>query len=298
MNTAIRIALYCILIGAAAVFGQRFLAGYGQRADRAAQLPSIDTTTTNAAPASGDSAPTAGDTPPSDTNAPPTEPATPPDAASDTNAPAPDAGQPPPPAARTDSRPGGPIGWYAALALASLLVLAILAAYDVSHYVGNRAHRVLYNEEGEGFEDPEYDRAEQAWANGEHLEAIRLMREYHAGHPREIHVVFRIAEIYEKDLANTLAAALEYEEILHCKLSPERWGWAAIHLCNLYSRLNQTDKSQTLLRRIVDEVGGTAAARKARETLGLDEDGSAPAEDGAGSESGHKLPPGFKPRKR
>ena len=56
------------------------------------------------------------------------------------------------------------------------------------------------------------------------------MREYLLKNPREQHVSLRIAEIYEKDLANPLAAALEYEEVLKQKLPAERWGWAAIHL--------------------------------------------------------------------
>src|SRR5437764_6258662 len=105
------------------------------------------------------------------------------------------------------------------------------------------------------------------WANGDHLEAIKIMREYLAKNPREQHVAIRIAEIYEKDLNNNLAAALEYEEVLKHKLQPERWGWAAIHLCNLYFRLNQEQKAHDLLRRIVNEYPTTPAAEKARKRL-------------------------------
>src|SRR6266540_2284702 len=96
----------------------------------------------------------------------------------------------------------------------------------------------------------------KGWADGHHLEAIRLMREYLQKNPREQHVALRIAEIYEKDLQNYLAAALEYEEVLKHKLPPERWGWAAVHLCNLYtSKLNHSDKAIILLQRIVTEYG-------------------------------------------
>jgi TolA-binding protein len=295
MNMAVRIVLYCVLVCAAAFFSQRFLAGYGQRADQAAQLRQLDnsTNTTTAVPPVESAAQTPGQN--VETNTPATETNAAAEAVGGTNTV--DAASAP----AAPGKPAGssrvPIGLYAALALALLLAVAILAAYDVSHYVGSRAQRVLFNEEGEGFADPEYDVSEQAWANGEHLEAIRLMREYYATHPREIHVAFRIAEIYEKDLANTLAAALEYEEILRCNLSSERWGWAAIHLCNLYTRLNQNEKSQALLQRIVDEHGDTAAARKARERLGQDEEGGS-GEAEAGDGTGPKLPPGFKPRKR
>jgi hypothetical protein len=64
---------------------------------------------------------------------------------------------------------------------------------------------------------------------------------------------------------------LEYEEILKQKLPDERWGWAAVHLCNLYSKLNQQDKARDLLKRIAEEYPNTAAAKKARSHLGLSE---------------------------
>ncbi len=98
-----------------------------------------------------------------------------------------------------------------------------------------------------------------------------MLRDYLKKNPRELHAALRIAEIYEKDLKNYLAAALEYEEVLKHKLPPERWGWAAIHLCNLYSKLNHQDKTLNLLHRIVNEYPKTAAAKKARTRLGLAE---------------------------
>jgi hypothetical protein len=98
------------------------------------------------------------------------------------------------------------------------------------------------------------------------------MRDYLKRHPREQYVALRIAEIYETDLHNYLAAALEYEDVLKKRLPAERWGWAAVHLANLYSgKLNKTEQATVLLRRIADEYGQTAAAKKARERLGLPE---------------------------
>ncbi len=116
------------------------------------------------------------------------------------------------------------------------------------------------------------------------------------------------------------AAALEYEEVLKHKLPAERWGWAAIHLCNLYSKLNKAEQSVALLHRIVAEYGETAAAKKARkrlalfesvgdtELLGTDvpEDPNAPTEiprsqakaDAKKKEEPESnLPPGFRPKK-
>jgi tetratricopeptide (TPR) repeat protein len=161
----------------------------------------------------------------------------------------------------------------------SIAGLALLVAHDLSQFLGGRALKVLYNEEGEGPASADYEQAEQEWANGQHLEAIRLMREYLNKHPREQHVALRIAEIYEKDLNNPLAAALEYEEVLKHKLPPENWGWAAIHLCNLYFKLNHPDKAIALLREIDSKYPDTAAAGKARKRLDMmDEESSDQAE--------------------
>lgn len=169
------------------------------------------------------------------------------------------------------SKPGeAGMGYYGAGLIFAIVLLGMLVAHDVSAFVANRAIKTLYDDDTPPTGDPEYEQAEQEWANGQHLEAIRLMREYLVKRPREQHVAIRIAEIYEKDLNNPLAAALEYEEILTHKLSPDRWGWAAIHLCNIYSsKLNQHDKAVALLRRIESEYGNTAAADKARKRLAM-----------------------------
>lgn len=302
MDRAVRIAIYFVLIAVASFFGQRFMAGYNRGADAAAtrlgaEEPPAVVEATNTAPS--DAGEPAEPTPESAA----TEAATNawPDGSTNVAAAAPPkVPVPTQPAVAGGKRPtsGPPLGWYGALSLLSVLMLGLLVAHDLSHFVASRAQRELYNEEGEGFADPEYDQAEQVWANGEHLEAIRLMREYFAAHPREIHVVFRIAEIYERDLSNNLAAALEYEEILTHHLSRDRWGWAAIHLCNLYNRLNQPDKAEALLRRIVVEYGDTPAAQKAREHLGLPPDDGSGAAGGETTAGGLKLPPGFRPKKR
>jgi TolA-binding protein len=174
---------------------------------------------------------------------------------------------------------------YGACFVISVLILAVILANDVSQFVGNRFLKAAYGDESETINDPDYEFAEQQWADGQHLEAIRLMREYLQKNPREQHVALRIAEIYEKDLQNNLAAALEYEEVLKEKLSPERWGWAAIHLCNLYFKLNHTDKAVDLLRRIDSEYPETAAAEKARKRLALyDSGGDVAPEEGQPSD--------------
>jgi len=199
--------------------------------------------------------------------------------------------------AKTDHNLGA---WGAGLVI-SVVLLGLLLAHQASQYLGTRAVNALYNDDLEGIASADYERAEQEWAKGNHLEAIQLLREYLKANPREQHVALRIAEIYEKDLENPLAAALEYEEVLQLKLPPERWGWAAIHLCNLYTgKLNQLDKAVALLRRITAEHGQTAAADKARKRLDqLVADGIIPPSQ-SDSEAGapvSNLPPGFAPKR-
>jgi len=194
------------------------------------------------------------------------------------------------------------LGAWGAGMMLSLVGLGLLVANDLSYFFSGRAMRVIYNEEGEGVANPDYEKAEEQWANGNFLDAIQLLRDYLKINPREQHVALRIAEIYEKDLLNYLAAALEYEEVLKQKLPPERWGWAAVHLCNLYtSKLNQSDKAILLLQRIVTEYGETAAADKARKRLAqLEGEGvELPAVELAAEPTPQpsSLPPGFAPKK-
>ena len=197
---------------------------------------------------------------------------------------------------------GGTMG-YAAGLLAAVVGIALLFAWDFSRFFGRKVEEFVLDEQGEGERAPEYEEAEKVWANGNHLEAIQLMRDYLKAHPLEQYVALRIAEIYEKDLGNYVAATLEYEEVLKKRLPPERWGWAAIHLANLYSgKLNRSGDAANLLHRIISEYPNTGAAKKARERLGEPEpqEGAiltAPEPETAKElQRGPKLPPGFRPK--
>lgn len=188
-----------------------------------------------------------------------------------------------------------------------IICLGLLIAYDFSKFAAHRFERFIFDEDLEGAKDPEYEEAEKVWANGNHLEAIQLMRDYLKDHPREQYVSIRIAEIYEQDLGNYLAAALEYEEIIKKKLPDERWGWAAIHLANLYSgKLNKAPQAIELLQRIATEYGHTKAAKKARERLAsqgieipepLEEEAREPAAPAEDAPPPTNLPPGFRRKK-
>jgi len=207
------------------------------------------------------------------------------------------------PAATPQTKAHGGGGWAlpGALALGALIVLALMFARDVSHTVANRVEEFIFNDDLKGVRNPEYEEAEKMWANGKFLDAIQLMRDYLKKHPSEQYAAIRIAEIYEKDLGNYLAAALEYEEILKKKLPPDRWGWSAIHLANLYSgKLEKPDQAEALLRRIINEYPQTPAAKKARERLGEPEHlvvTTQPVELKPEKEDlKSNLPPGFRPK--
>jgi TolA-binding protein len=182
--------------------------------------------------------------------------------------------------------------------------LAFLLARDIAYFFAHKAEQAMFNDEGAPA-DPEYEQAEELWKDGKHLDAIQAMREYLQKHPREQYVALRIAEIYEKNLSNPLAAALEYEEVLKKNLPAERWGWAAIHLANLYSGpLNKPDSAIALLHRIDAEYGRTSAANKARERLTQIDPTFVPAataavpvvEEESEAKPASNLPPGFRPK--
>jgi len=193
---------------------------------------------------------------------------------------------------------------FGLLCAAGFVGFAFLFARDVSHLFARKAEQALYSDDGAPV-DPEYDQAEELWKDGKYLEAIQALREYLNKHPREQYVALRIAEIYEENLFNPLAAALEYEEVLKKNLPAERWGWAAIHLANIYSgKLNQPTKAIDLLHRIDSEYGHTVAANKARERLAQVDPNFVPAAavevpvaaDETETKPVSNLPPGFRPK--
>lgn len=184
--------------------------------------------------------------------------------------------------------------------LGTLAGLGSLIAYDVTQYAGQRATLSLFDDRGDDVTETTYEQVEKAYSNGDFLEAVRLLREFLTENPKAVHAQIRIAEIYEKDLNNPLAAALEYEEVLQQPLEAERKGWTAIHLVNLYNRLEKPDKAVALMKRVVAECPDTPAAAKARERLeaaGIELEPPPPAEGSAPEEPGSPgLPPGFRRR--
>ena len=166
------------------------------------------------------------------------------------------------------------------------LVLGFLCISEFLGKSGRRAHLWHLHVSDPDLVTAQLDAAEKLRKQGEPLEAIQLLREHLKEHPQETEVMSRIAEIYNYDLRNYLAAALEYEEVLKHKLTNEDWGWAALHLAKLYGRLNRPDDALALLERLDTEYGDTMAARRARKVREQHSDGTAepepPPETGQG----------------
>jgi TolA-binding protein len=301
MSPKLKLTAYAVLVILSAWFARGFYSNYSAatkpEADAGSNVPaatpdeSTNTNTNSNNPANASTGTNTAATP--DTNATTSPGETNVAAMPDTNtshtssnvpSPAGQTAKTPAPAPDASAARGTMITYLAAF-VGSMIGLGLLIAYDVTQFVGTQAVDFLFNDAGEGQRDPEYERAEAEWANGKFLDAIELMRDFLKKHPREIYAALRIAEIYEKDLKNPLAAALEYEEVLKQKLPAERWGWAAVHLCNLYSRINQSDKALALLRRVADEYPKTGAARKARVRLGLAEPEPEIVEEAANAEA-------------
>jgi len=152
--------------------------------------------------------------------------------------------------------------------LGALLVFALLVARDLGHLIGERVGGNYLTKSNKSQKADMYEDAEAIWADGAYVDAIDSFREYIKIYPGEYHAYKRIAEIYEKDLGSFRAAALEYEEMLEMDIPKSRWGWAAIHLCNLYSgKLDDSDRALALLQRVANECSETTAGQKARDRL-------------------------------
>lgn len=202
-------------------------------------------------------------------------------------------------AVRVSGRGWSRLLFWGFFGLVSIAGLGSLVAYDVTQYAGNRATDSLFDHDGEGIPESIDDQVEKAHGEGDFLEAIRLLRDHLSSNPKAVEAQIRIAELYEKDLNNPLAAALEYEEVLKLPMRPEKRGWTCIHLVNLYNRMEKPDQAIAWLQRVVAECPGTPAAAKAQERLesaGLDVPEPPLSEPPAPPEPPSNLPPGFRPR--
>ena len=188
-----------------------------------------------------------------------------------------------------------------AVLLGCIIGLGLLLSKDLSGWFGDKTTELIYNDNLEGVHNPDYDQAEEVALSGQPMEAVNMLRAFLKKNPREIYAQMRIAELYENELQNPLASALEYEDVLKHKFNADRWGWAAIHLVNLYSgKLGKPEQALAWLKRIESEHPETGPAKKARERLtdsGHTLSPSLVAESQKPPQSGG-LPPGFSPKKK
>ena len=172
-----------------------------------------------------------------------------------------------------DSRAAGQVRYlfiYGGFLVAFSIALGLTGGRWLSNVLAQKVVDTLHSSDDATpfLKKADYEKAEEAWTRGDFLVAIELFREYLVENPNEVHASLRIAEIYEKDIGNYLASALEYEEAIKHRLPDEQWGWTAIHLCNLYiSKLNRPADALQLMKRIALEYEFTAAAAKARQHL-------------------------------
>ena len=150
--------------------------------------------------------------------------------------------------------------------------LALLTAWDIAQLAGHQSERLLLGGGRVLAIDPRPRQAERLRAGGEPLEAIRLLRAYLQARPRDWQTAVRIAEIYEQDLRNPLAAALEYEDLLRHRLPRQARPWLTLRLANLHLKLRRADLAVPLLRQLDEQFGDTPAAAKARRRLAIYEE--------------------------
>ena len=95
---------------------------------------------------------------------------------------------------------GGMMTYFSGM-LAALIVFALLVARDLGHLIGERVGGNYLTKSDKSRKADMYEEAEAIWANGAFVNAIDSFREYLRVFPGEYHVHKRIADIYEKDLA-------------------------------------------------------------------------------------------------
>lgn len=157
-----------------------------------------------------------------------------------------------------------------ALFSAYLVVSAALAAFvawDVSRFLGSQAGRLFLGGGRVASITPSWWKAERLCRNHRPIEAIEVLRAYLNTHPRHWCVAVRIAEIYQLQLNDSLAAALEYKQILKRRLPPSARAEIMVRLAACQLLLRDGDESAAMLRQVVEQFPRAAAAQKATRRL-------------------------------
>lgn len=145
--------------------------------------------------------------------------------------------------------------------------LAVFLAREIAILCGGQAARLFLGGGRLGRFTPVFWRAERLRREAGPLDAVRVLREELVAHPRQWRLGVRIAEIYQQDLGNPLAAALEYEAVLQQRLPRPVRAELMVRLAACYLLLRRPDESAVLLRRVVEAFPRTAAAATAERRL-------------------------------
>ncbi|MEY4385684.1 MAG: hypothetical protein RLY20_967 [Verrucomicrobiota bacterium] len=158
---------------------------------------------------------------------------------------------------------------YALFAVYLLMsaALALFVAWDVARSLGGFASQLFWSGGRIASITPAWWKADRLCRDRQYLEAIRVLREFHEAHPRQWSAAVRIAEIYERDLANPLSAALEYETLLRQRLPKRAQAEILLRLAADYLLLHRTDESAARLNQVLADFPGSAAATKAARRL-------------------------------
>jgi hypothetical protein len=145
--------------------------------------------------------------------------------------------------------------------------LAVFLAREVAVFSGGLVARLFVGGGRIGRFTPAFWRAERLRRQAAPLDAVRVLREQLIAHPRQWRLAVRIAEIYQQDLGNPLAAALEYEAVLQQRLPQPVQAELMVRLAACYLLLRRPDESTALLRRVVEAFPRTTAAGTAERQL-------------------------------
>jgi signal transduction histidine kinase len=163
--------------------------------------------------------------------------------------------------------------------------LAMFVAWDVSQFLGWQAERLFLGGGRLPGLTPAWWKAERLCKSGQTDEAVRILRDASDSHPRQWRINVRIAEIYQHNLANPLAAALEYEELLKRRLPRPARAWLMVRLAACYLVLHRVEESAMKLRAVMEQFPKTPAAKKAEQRLARMESGGAIPGQGCADET-------------
>jgi hypothetical protein len=146
-------------------------------------------------------------------------------------------------------------------------VLAVIVAWDVSRFFGSHAARLFWGGGRVAGITSAWWKAERMCRDQQPREAIRVLRDHLASHPKHWAASVRIAEIYERELNDALSAALEYEALLQRKLPKSARAEVLLRLAACHLLRHQPDDCATCLQQVIVEFPGTDAAQKAGRRL-------------------------------